>query len=138
MRHSDEGSSMIESLLLTVLMILPLAFAVVAFGSLQRAAIAVNSAAREAGRAFTTSSDPGDAAGRATRAANSVLRSHGLSPGASWVNVEGSLVRGGVVRVEVRYRSRVIEIPLLTDLGPVEIRSTHVEVVDRHRSIVGS
>lgn len=126
---------MIESLLLGLMMILPLAFAVVYFAQLQREAIAVNSASREAVRAYVTAPNAMEGAARARAAADGAIRGGSLDPARSTLVVDGPLTRGAPVRATVRYRSESSEIPLISTLGPVEISATHTEIVDRHRSL---
>lgn len=136
-RHQDseQGSSLIESLILGILILLPIAFMVVEFGEIQRAAIGVSAASREAGRAFVTSRSNSEAESRARAAANSVMSIHRLDPSRATVSIAGELKRGSEVRVEVTYRTPEVPLPLLGAIPAMTLRSSHIETVDRHRSI---
>lgn len=136
-KQGDKGSAVVESLILSVLTILPIAYAVVALGSIQRDAIAVSTAAREAGRAFVTAPNGTTASSKATSVAKAVLVDNGLDAGASQVTVLGNLTRGEGVSVTVAYSVHAFDVPLLGSFGPVTLSSTHFEVVDRHRSVGG-
>lgn len=132
---AEQGSSLIESLILGILILLPIAFMVVEFGEIQRASIGVSAASREAGRAFVTSRSAGEAESRARAAANSVMSIHRLDPSRTTVSIAGELKRGTEVRVEVTYRTPKVPVPLLGAIPAMTLRSAHVEMVDRHRSI---
>lgn len=134
-QNPEQGSSLIESLILGIMILLPIAFMVVEFGEIQRASIGVSAASREAGRAFVTSKTNGEAESRARLAANSVMSIHRLDPSRVTVRITGELKRGSEVRVEVIYRTHEVPVPLLGAIPAITLRSDHVEMVDRHRSI---
>ena len=62
-RRPDDGSAVVEFVTLGVLLLVPLVYLVLTLGRLQAASFAVDGAAREASRAFTTAGD--DVTGRA-------------------------------------------------------------------------
>lgn len=134
-RQSDRGSSLIESLILGVLTLLPVAFMVVEFGVIQRASIGVSAASREAGRTFVTARTTGEAESRARAAADSVMAIHRLDPSRATVRIAGELKRGSEVRVEVAYRTPEVPVPIFGAIPAMTLSSVHVETVDRHRSI---
>lgn len=137
LRPRDRGGSLIESLLLGVVLLLPIAFVVVEFGEIQRAAIGISAASREGGRAFVTASSPSEANERAELAIRRVLSLHRLDPGRSVVSIDGRLTRGGEVRVHVEYRTPKVPVPLIGEIPGITLRSAHLEQVDRHRWIKG-
>lgn len=132
---SDRGSAAVEIILLSVVLLPPLVYLAVALGAYQRAALAVTAAAREAGRAYVTAPNRVAASERAERAAAEALEAMGLPAGPSVVSVTGDLRRGGDVRAEVACRVPLLPLPGFDSLGPVELRSVHVEKVDLHRSL---
>ncbi|RIK09169.1 MAG: pilus assembly protein TadE [Acidobacteria bacterium] len=134
-QRSERGSSLVESLILGILLLLPVSFMVVEFGEIQRAAIGVSAASREAGRAFVTSRTTGEAESRARKAAGSVIAGHHLDSSRATVRIAGELKRGSEVRVEVAYRTPEVPVPLLGSIPGLTLQSAHVEIVDRHRSI---
>ncbi len=79
----EEGSALIEFVGLSVLLILPVVYVLLAAFSVQRAAFAVTQAAREAGRAYATAPSTADARQRAAYAARLALDSQGVAAGAS-------------------------------------------------------
>ena len=78
MKRDDRGSAVVEFVWLGVLLMVPLAYVVMAALSVQRAAFAETAAAREAARAYATAGS--DAAGeqRAEQAVALVMRDHGV------------------------------------------------------------
>lgn len=76
--RDQDGSAMVEFTVLAVLLMVPLAYLVLAVFTVQRAAYAVTTAAREAGRAYASAETEDDAAARARIAAGVALRDHGL------------------------------------------------------------
>lgn len=128
---------MVEFVLLSVVLIVPFAYATVAVSQVQRASFAAAGASREAGRAFATADDGAAAERRARLAASMAFEDQGvraaheldvtcsaspcLSPGARIVTV---------VRVTV-------PLPLVPTFGGalpagIAVRARHVEVVDAH------
>ena len=55
--HRDEGRAIVEFIAVGLLVLVPIVYLVVTLGRVQAAAFAVSTAAREAGRAFTTAPD---------------------------------------------------------------------------------
>ena len=67
--RGEDGSAIVEFVVLGVLMMVPLVYLVMSVGRVQAGSYAVTTAAREAGRAFVTAEGGDDAAGRAHAAA---------------------------------------------------------------------
>ena len=80
-RRGDEGNAIVEWIWLAVLLMIPLVYVVLAALSVQRAAFASTSAAREAARAYATA--PSDAEGERRAEAAVALAMH--DQGVSWV-----------------------------------------------------
>lgn len=139
MSSRDEGSALVEFVVLAVLMLVPIVYLVLALGRIQAGALAVEQGVREAGRAFVTAPDEASATGRPRAAARLAYGDEGfggpapdeltfscsaqpcLTAGAR-VRVTGSLtvVLPGVPRFLVR------AVPL-----QVRLRATHIATVDR-------
>lgn len=67
--RGERGSGVIEFVLLVVVVFVPLTYGVIAFSSVQSTVLAATDAARQAGRAIATASEPGVAFQRAEYAA---------------------------------------------------------------------
>ena len=126
--------ALVETILLAFVLIVPLVLLLGMLDHIHRAALGATTAAREAGFALAGSSDPAseDPAGAVALA----LRGQGLD--IQRAGVEVSLPerseRGGLIRVQVRYRVPLVDIPALGDLPGVSITATHDAVIDRYRS----
>lgn len=139
--RGDDGNAIVEFVYLAVLLMVPLVYVLLTVFQVQRAAYAVSSAAREAGRVFVTSRDAESAGDRARSAAAIVLRDSGLAlaPGDLRVRCSGAscLEPGSRVDVVVRHRVSLPLLPrVLGDHAPatVTVTSEHLEVVDRYRA----
>jgi hypothetical protein len=77
---AEEGSAIIEFVVLGVLMLVPIVYLIVALGRIQAGALAVEQGAREAGRAFVTAPDEGAAGARARAAATLAYQDQGFTP----------------------------------------------------------
>ena len=140
--RTDDGAAMVEFTFLAVLLLVPLAYVVVAAFTVQRAAFAVTAATREAGRAFVTTPAGGDPDARAAAAAALALRDQGLTlvPGTLAISCEAApcLTPGARVRVALDY---TVELPLLPralagqPLGGIVVRGRHAQVVDEYREL---
>lgn len=74
----DDGSASLEFILVGVMLLVPLAYALVSVFAVQSAAYGVSAAAREAGRAFVQTPGGEDPYARAYRAAYVSLKDHGI------------------------------------------------------------
>lgn len=79
-RRSEEGSALVEAVWLTLLLLLPLVYLLVAVFDVQRASFGVSGAARAAARAYSLAPDEAAAPQRARAAAAVALRDQGLDP----------------------------------------------------------
>jgi len=76
--RAERGSAIVEVTWLTILLLVPLVYLVLSVFEVQRAAFAVTSAGRAAGRAFVLAPDEVTAHARAAQAAGVALRDQGL------------------------------------------------------------
>lgn len=139
--QGDSGNAIVEFVYLAVLLMVPLVYVLLTVFAVQRATYAVSSAAREAGRAFATSTDVGEAGERALVAAALVMRDSGLGLRPRDLRVTCSadpcLAPGSRVDVVVAHD---VVLPLLPELlagqapARIEVSSSHLEVVDRFRA----
>jgi hypothetical protein len=77
--QSDRGSAAIEFIVIGVGLLVPLVYLALAAAAVQSAAFASTQAAREAGRAFTSSATVAEGRMRALAAARLAFTDHGLS-----------------------------------------------------------
>lgn len=78
---AEHGSAIIEFVFVTVIVLIPLIYVVVAAAAVQHSQLAVSQAAREAGRAYATSDSAVHAAARAVAAAHISLADENLDDG---------------------------------------------------------
>ena len=119
--RDERGSALIEVTWLSILLLVPLLYVVVAVFDVQRSAFAVNAATRAAGRAYTLAPSQGEAALRARAAAAVALDDQGLemSRGSLDLGCDPDpghcLSPGSVVHVRMVYP---VDLPLMpTALG---------------------
>jgi Flp pilus assembly protein TadG len=140
--RQDAGSAVVEFCFLSVLMLVPLVYLVAVLGRVQAAALAAETAAREAGRAFVTAPDVESAGSRAESAAAIAFGDQGFSDqGTGTVELtcaaDPCLVPDA--RVEVRTRVLVLlpGVPRVLDrVVPtrIEVTARQVVTVDRFRA----
>lgn len=135
---ADDGSALVEFLLLAVVLVVPLVYLVLSVFELQRAAFATTAAAREAARVFVVSPSSTEGEVRAGQAMDLAMRDQGLSPAGSALRItcEASpcLTPGARVQVQVEV---VVSLPFVPWLGDrpvlsVPVRSSHTQTVDRY------
>jgi len=131
--RSEAGQALVEAALVIPVLLL-LAFGVVMVGRIAHAKVAVQAAAREAGRTLATASSESEGVTAALDSARSVAEGYGLSQSDLTVDVDsGGFQRGGVATAEVSYRVPLADLPLL-DRVEVTVSSTHAERIDLYRS----
>lgn len=132
----DGGNAMVEFVYLSVLLIVPLVYVLSSAFLVQRAAFGVTEGARQAARAYVTSSDS-SADGRARDAAGLALSDQGVTaaPAVKIACLPACRVPGATVTVTVRHVVRLPVLSLLGNLAPViPVSATHDEVVDEFQS----
>jgi hypothetical protein len=135
--------------LVFVVLVVPLLYAIVVMAEVQRALLAVSTAAREVGRVYVTSATAEEAERRTALAYKEVLENFGYGGGdpraALVVRAEctsqasdcvGGIGPGAEVMVRVTYRVPVARLPFIgTIAGPdLPIGATHHTRVDRYRA----
>lgn len=74
----EDGNAILEFVFVAIVVLVPLVYLIAAVAAVQRNQLAVTDAARNAGRAFATSSSPGEAVVRARAAVRLALADQGL------------------------------------------------------------
>jgi Flp pilus assembly protein TadG len=132
-RRDERGTALVEVTWLTVLLLVPLVYVLLAVFAVQRSAFAVSAATRAAGRAYATA--PSEDAGRraATTAAEVALRDQGLDLGRASVRLSctpepgNCLAPGAVIHVDVGYPVPLPLVPaaLGGNTPSIRVESTH-------------
>lgn len=136
---AERGSAIIEFVLLTVVVLVPIVFGIAALSLVQRASYAASGAARDAARMYATASDPAQGSVRAQAAANIIFGDYSVAEGSSVVtDCLGSCLAPGS---KVRARATVlVPLPGLTavfgrhDLTTIRITSAQVSPVDEFKA----
>jgi Flp pilus assembly protein TadG len=137
----DDGNAMIEFVYLSLLLMIPLFYALLAVFQIQSAAFAVTEASRQAGRAYARADSPDEGVVRATKAVQLALGDQGIKasvvPTFSCDPSPCDLSAGQRVEARVSY---TVSLPFLgTLLGKqagVPVSGKHVEYVDRFKQDV--
>lgn len=134
---NDRGSAAIEFITLTVVILVPLFYAVVAVFDVQRASYAVTSASMAGARAFTAAADPVSGEQQLRRAAKLALSDFGVTDAEITVScTPRCFVAGSTVIVSVRTEKRLPLVPewFGTSLASVEVTSLHEEPFGTYRA----
>ncbi len=135
-RHVKEaGSSLVETLVLGVGLLVPLSISIASMASAQRTALAVAASAREAARAASVASDSQQAWAVATRVAAETLAASGLDPSVATVALEGDFRRGGHVGVSVSYPMKISFAGIFDAAIPVRLASKSRFGIGIHRPL---
>lgn len=134
----DEGTAVIEFVVLVVLIIVPVMYAVLAAMQVQAAAFGVTQAAREAGRAFVQADSTPQAQARARAAASLALTDQGVTaPPAVTITCSDVCLRPGstaTIRVSTRVRLPFLPDSLAeTTVGAVPVSAEFLAPVDEYR-----
>lgn len=131
--RGESGQALVEAaIVLPVLLVL--VFGVVMAGRVVQAKIAVQSAAREAGRELATAPSEEQGLTAADEAARSAADGYGLSPDGLSVELESNgFERGGTVTATVSYDVGLGGLPLIDALD-ITVSSSHSEHVEPYRS----
>nr|MCW2728986.1 hypothetical protein [Aeromicrobium sp.] len=133
MSEDEQGTATVEFVWLTILLLVPLVYVLVAVFDTQRAAYGVSTASRSAARAFLQSPDVASGEQRARLAARVALDDQGLDGATVHVTCLPSpgecFEPGSSVRVVVRATQPLPLTPssLGSRLGGVTVDSTHTE-----------
>ncbi len=132
-RRDQRGSALIEVSWLSILLLVPLVYIVLAVFEVQRSAFAVSAATRAAGRAYVLAPSSAEGVQRAQAAAAVALEDQGLELGRSRLALsctprgQACLSPGSVVHVTIAYP---VALPLVPDaLGgntpSIRVRADH-------------
>jgi hypothetical protein len=135
----DDGRAIVEFLAVGILVLIPVIYLVVTLSRVQAAAFAASTAAREAGRAFTTAPTEGSAYARAQAAAALTFEDFDVSTtGVVALTCDAAPClrpRGQVEAVA----TVTVQLPLVPDVlsgalpAVVPVSATHIATVDRFR-----
>lgn len=133
--RDESGMAIMEALILGLVLIVPMLWLLSVLSSVHSAALATNSAVREAGVVVTRSFDGPEGLDLVVKDA---LRNHGLDPSGGRFDLQArdGFVRGASVEIAVTYQVPVFDPPFLSmDLGPtITVRSRHSARIDPYRS----
>ena len=111
--RGESGTALVEAVWLSLLLLVPLVYVMLAVFDVQRAAYGVSGAARAAARAYSLSPDEASAPGRARAAAAVALRDQDIGMEAVELQVHcrpvpgNCLSPGSLIRVELRQQVRL-------------------------------
>lgn len=134
-RERDEGTAVVEFIVVVVLILVPLAYAAVIVTRLHSASAGVILAAREASRAYVGSDTTAEAAAAARQAASIALADQGVTQ----QDVRIKCLRGSClspasrVRVEVTTRVQLPFLSFLGDRAAIPVTSVQEADVDTYR-----
>ena len=141
MPRDEQGSAVVEFVVLAVLMLIPLIYLVMMMARLQAGSFAVSQAAREAGRAYVTADSGQIAPDRAQAAATIAFLDHSFEgSGRLTIACDGSPCLRPDGRIETTATVRV-PLPLLPafvrEVVPmsVPVSASQVSTVDRFRGL---
>jgi hypothetical protein len=129
-RRDQAGTALVEVTWLSILLLVPLLYVVLAVFEVQRAAFAVNAATRAAGRAYSLAPFEGQGPSRAHAAAQVALADQGLDLGDANLDTScepdprNCLAPGSVIHVRMAYQ---VSLPLMPDVLGGDRPSIRVE-----------
>ncbi len=137
--HPDEsGSATIEFVLVSVALLVPLVYVLVAVFTVQRSTYGIEHAAQEAARGFVAASSTTLGAAQARTAADLALKDQGVDPRTvtiGWTCQGGCLQPGSTITVRV---DAVVVLPgapavLGHALASIPVHAEHTEAVDTYQ-----
>jgi len=140
-RRAEQGSAVVEFVVLAVVMLIPLIYLVMMLARLQAGAYAVGTAAREAGRAYVTTTAGQSAQARAEAAAHIAFLDHSFEDdGRLTIACDGTpcLRPDGLVETTATITVPLPLIPSFArDVIPlsVPVSASHLSTVDRFRDL---
>lgn len=131
MTRRDDGSALVEFVLVGVVLLVPLVYLVMFAAHVQRVSFAATGAARDAGRAYVTAGSDAEGRARAALATTVALRGAGVTPPGDVLSIACTpapctYTPGSTVTVTV-----AVDVRLL-GLGTVPVRAHHTEHLDCH------
>lgn len=140
MRRPSDGTATVEFVWLTILLLVPFVYILIAVFDTQRAAFGVSTASRSAARAFIQAPDVASGERRARMAARIALDDQSLPDASVQITCLPSpadcLTPGSSVRVLIRTTQALPLTPsaLGSQLGGITVDSTHTEPYGSFRS----
>jgi len=140
MKRASEGTATVEFVWLTILLLVPIVYIVIAVFDAQRAAFGVSTASRSGARAFIQAPDVASGERRARIAARIALDDQALPEASVQITCLPSpadcLTPGSSVRVLIRTTQALPLTPsgLGSQLGGITVDSVHVEPYGSYRS----
>jgi hypothetical protein len=138
MSRGEEGSALVETFLLALVLLVPLLWALGVLAELHRGALATSAAAREAGMEAARATDAIGADNAVGNAVRQAFADHGLDGDEAEVrwSTDPGFPRGAAVEVVVSYPVTVTQAPLLGKVsGPsIVVRASHVARIDPYAS----
>jgi len=134
--RDDEGSAVLEFLLVGLVLLVPVVYLIVALGLIQNHALGVEAAARHAARAIATATGDADAEARGQRILAAIAGEYDIAPDAMTVSLScaGTTARcpdaGATIVVTVRASVALPLVPPVLGLDqlarvPVEAQAVH-------------
>lgn len=135
--RQEQGSAVVEFVMLTLMLIVPLFYLIVAVFEVQRASFAVTAASQAATRAFVQASDLANAEQAWRSAAELTLKDHGVT-GAHLIRScqPQCLASGSTIEVYVMVEQPLPLVPRILgeNLGSIRVESRHREPYGRYRA----
>ncbi|MHC6176259.1 hypothetical protein [Glutamicibacter sp. X7] len=129
--HDDQGSSLVEFIFISTVLMIPMVYAVLTAGAVQAASYAVTGAADHAAKAFVGATTPAEGQARAHGAADRTMENFGLSGHEVSISCEpGCLQPGSTATIHVEI---AVPLPFLEGFSNVSIAyvdSTSTQRVD--------
>lgn len=137
-RKGESGQTVVESIFMGLLLLVPLIWTLSVLADLHRGALAATAAAREAGFDAARQNDLPEANRAVEDAVAMAFIDHGLDPSRAeveWSSGSG-LARGGLIEIRVSYRVPILQAPLLGQVAEpsIVVNAGHVTRVDPFRS----
>jgi Flp pilus assembly pilin Flp len=139
-KDRDDGSAMVEFVVLAVTLAVPLVYVLLAVFDVQRTAFGASAATREAARVFVRAPSTTEAQHRAEAAAAITLQDHDveLSEGSLHVSCSATpcLTPGATVQFTYRTRVPLPLVPFVTDeFASIPVTATHTQTVDEYSQV---
>lgn len=138
MKRSEHGSTLVETILVALLFMIPLIWLLGMLADAHRGALASTAAAREAAADAARMASAAEADRAIDSAVAQAFRDHGLDPSEAEVtwSLAPGMERGGAVEIEVSYPVTILQAPLLGRVaGPsITVRAHHASRIDPYRS----
>ncbi len=134
----ERGTALVETILLSLILLVPLLWALGVLADVHRGALATTAAAREGAMAAARANSFSEAVKDVERSVAYAFADHGLDLDSARIksSIPRQRVRGSLIELEVAYPVAVLQAPFLGRVaGPsVVIRAVNVVRIDPYRS----